>query len=87
MASDLLFSGILPRYPELKVISVESGMGFVPFVLEACDYTFEYGDVRIRATPLKQGREDPACRNTGLLDTHCRRPLVTIEPSHHPLAG
>jgi predicted TIM-barrel fold metal-dependent hydrolase len=44
--ADLLFSGILPRHPELRVVCVESGIGFVPFVLEGCDYTFEYGDVR-----------------------------------------
>jgi predicted TIM-barrel fold metal-dependent hydrolase len=44
--TDLLFSGILPRYPKLKFLSVESGIGFIPFILEACDYTFEYGDVR-----------------------------------------
>ena len=43
---DLLFSGILPRFPERKVVSVESGSGFIPFTLEACDYTFEYGNVR-----------------------------------------
>jgi predicted TIM-barrel fold metal-dependent hydrolase len=28
------------------VVSVESGIGFIPFVLEACDYTFDYGHVR-----------------------------------------
>jgi len=42
---DLLFSGVLPRYPDLKFISVESGIGFLPFLLEACDYTFNYGMV------------------------------------------
>lgn len=40
---DLLFSGVLPRYPDLKFVSVESGIGFLPFLLEACDYTFDYG--------------------------------------------
>jgi len=44
--TDLLFSGVLPRYPDLKFLSVESGIGFIPFILEACDYTFEYGKVR-----------------------------------------
>ena len=44
--ADLLFSGILPRFPELRFVSVESGIGFIPFVLEACDYTFEYGQLR-----------------------------------------
>jgi predicted TIM-barrel fold metal-dependent hydrolase len=43
---DLLFSGILPRHPKLKFLSVESGIGFIPFLLETCDYTFEYGQVR-----------------------------------------
>lgn len=43
---DLLFSGVLARYPELKFVSVESGIGFLPFLLEAADYTFNYGMVR-----------------------------------------
>ncbi len=44
--ADLLLSGVLPRFPELKVVSVESGIGWVPFVLEACDYAFIDGKVR-----------------------------------------
>jgi uncharacterized protein len=43
---DLLFSGVLPRFPKLKVISVESGIGFIPFILESCDYVFHYSQVR-----------------------------------------
>lgn len=43
---DLLFSGVLARFPELRFISVESGIGFIPFVLEACDYAFEYSQIR-----------------------------------------
>ena len=42
---DLLYSGILPRYPNLKFVSVESGIGFLPFLLEAADHTFDYGQV------------------------------------------
>jgi predicted TIM-barrel fold metal-dependent hydrolase len=38
---DLLLSGILIRFPNLKFVSVESGLGWVPFVLEAADYHFE----------------------------------------------
>jgi uncharacterized protein len=38
---DLLLSGLLPRFPELEIVSVESGIGWVPFVLEAVDYMFE----------------------------------------------
>lgn len=38
--SDLLVSGVLARYPEIKFVSVESGIGWIPFVLEALDYQF-----------------------------------------------
>jgi predicted TIM-barrel fold metal-dependent hydrolase len=43
---DLLFSGVLARYPELRVVSVESGAGWVPFVLQAADYQYERMAVR-----------------------------------------
>ncbi len=46
---DLLLSGVLPRHPELRVVSVESGMGWLPFALEAVDYQFlEGGGARTR---------------------------------------
>jgi predicted TIM-barrel fold metal-dependent hydrolase len=38
--ADLITSGLLPRFPELKFVSVESGIGWVPFVLEAADYSY-----------------------------------------------
>jgi len=38
---DLLFSGVLERYPDLRFVSVESGAGWVPFVLQAADYQFD----------------------------------------------
>jgi len=38
--SDLLVSGVLSRYPSIQFVSVESGIGWVPFVLEALDYQF-----------------------------------------------
>jgi predicted TIM-barrel fold metal-dependent hydrolase len=44
--SDLLLSGVLPRHPDTKFVSVESGIGWVPFVLEAADYCFEYAEIR-----------------------------------------
>ena len=36
--SNMLYSGILERFPELKLVSVESGIGWIPFMLEALDY-------------------------------------------------
>ena len=50
---DLLFSGVLARYPELKFISVESGIGFIPFLLESADYTYDYGKVREQRPELE----------------------------------
>lgn len=35
--ADFMFSGILERFPRLKVVSVESGIGWVPYFLEQCD--------------------------------------------------
>jgi len=42
---DLLLSGVLARFPGLRVVSVESGIGFLPFLLEAADYAFAYSRV------------------------------------------
>jgi predicted TIM-barrel fold metal-dependent hydrolase len=44
--ADLLLSGVLPRFPELKFVSVESGLGWIPFLLEAADYSFHAASVR-----------------------------------------
>lgn len=38
--ADLITSGLLARFPSLKFVSVESGIGWVPFVLEAADYSY-----------------------------------------------
>ncbi|HMG40252.1 MAG TPA: amidohydrolase family protein [Acidimicrobiales bacterium] len=38
---DWLFSGVLPRHPGLKVCLSEGGIGWIPYVLERCDYVVE----------------------------------------------
>ena len=43
---DLTMSGILPRNPRLRIVSVESGIGWLPFVKEALDHGFEYATGR-----------------------------------------
>ena len=40
-AVDWLFSGVLLRFPDLKVCLSEGGIGWIPYVLERCDYTVE----------------------------------------------
>jgi uncharacterized protein len=38
---NFLVSGIFDRHPDLKVVSVESGCGWIPFILEAIDYEMD----------------------------------------------
>jgi uncharacterized protein len=33
-----IFAGIFDRHPKLKMVSVESGVGWIPFILETMDY-------------------------------------------------
>ncbi len=39
--SNLILTGILDRFPELKIVSVESGVGWIPFVLDSLEYAFD----------------------------------------------
>ena len=41
MITNLLYSDVLERYPALRFVSVESGVGWIPFVLEACEYQWD----------------------------------------------
>ena len=40
--ANLIYSGLLDRYPQLTFVSVESGIGWIPFQLEFLDWQF-YG--------------------------------------------
>ena len=37
---DIIFSGVLERYPRLKIVSVENEIGWIPFWLGQCDKAF-----------------------------------------------
>lgn len=39
--TNLIFSGLLDRFPALNFVSVESGIGWLPFLLEACEYQMD----------------------------------------------
>ena len=43
--ANFIYSGLLDRYPRLKVVSVESGVGWIPFILDALDYQAEENNV------------------------------------------
>jgi predicted TIM-barrel fold metal-dependent hydrolase len=38
---DLLFSGVLQKHPNLKFMLSEGGIGWIPYIAERCDYTWE----------------------------------------------
>ena len=46
----LIFSGILERYPDLKFISAESGIGWLPYFIERIDYTHRKHQFWTRST-------------------------------------
>jgi predicted TIM-barrel fold metal-dependent hydrolase len=39
--ANLLYSGVLERFPRLRFVSVESGLGWVPYLLETADHQYE----------------------------------------------
>jgi len=39
--ANLIFSGLLDRFPRLKFVSVESGIGWIPFLLDFCEYQMD----------------------------------------------
>ncbi len=45
---NIICSGMLERYPGLKIVSVESGAGWVPFILEALDYEMAENAPKLR---------------------------------------
>jgi predicted TIM-barrel fold metal-dependent hydrolase len=52
---DLLFSGALQRFPNLKFSLAEGGIGWLPYTLERCDYTWDrhryYQDIDFDTRP------------------------------------
>lgn len=47
---NIICSGMLERFPELKIVSVESGAGWIPFILEALDYEMAENAPGLRAS-------------------------------------
>ncbi|MGE2714146.1 amidohydrolase family protein [Mycolicibacterium litorale] len=39
--ADLVFSGMLQRHPDIKFLLSEGGIGWIPYILERLDYTWE----------------------------------------------
>jgi predicted TIM-barrel fold metal-dependent hydrolase len=58
---DLLFSGALQRFPKLQFSLAEGGIGWIPYILERSDYTWErhryYQDIDFDTRPSDLFRE------------------------------
>jgi len=39
--TDLLFSGVLQKHPKLQISLAEGGIGWIPYILERCDFVWE----------------------------------------------
>jgi predicted TIM-barrel fold metal-dependent hydrolase len=53
--ADLVFGGVLARWPDLRVVSVEAYIGWLPFVAEYMDHAYGvhqyWNDLRLREPP------------------------------------
>jgi predicted TIM-barrel fold metal-dependent hydrolase len=55
--TNLVFSGLLDRFPSLNFVSVESGVGWLPFHLELCEYQFDESGVKgLKLRPMEYFR-------------------------------
>jgi predicted TIM-barrel fold metal-dependent hydrolase len=45
---NIICSGMLDRFPTLRIVSVESGTGWIPFILEALDYEMAENAPKLR---------------------------------------
>ncbi|MBM4265423.1 MAG: amidohydrolase [Deltaproteobacteria bacterium] len=44
--TNLIFSGLLDRFPKLNFVSVESGVGWIPFLIECAEYQMDENGVK-----------------------------------------
>jgi predicted TIM-barrel fold metal-dependent hydrolase len=54
--ANLIYSGLLDRYERLQFVSVESGIGWIPFILEALD--MQYRETAANASRLRRKPSD-----------------------------
>ncbi len=57
--ANFMLSGILDKYPRMKMVSVESGIGWIPFLLEALEYQVDemMPDVKLQRRPIEYFRD------------------------------
>ncbi len=88
VACDILFSGIFEEFPALKVVLVESNIGWIPTMLEQCDDMFlRYRWFTGAVEKMSQDAErDLLAELLGHVHGRYRRPRAAAPPqpgSHH----
>lgn len=59
--TNFMVSGVLDRFPMLKIVSVESGIGWIPFMLDHLEYALEFNPgnkVKLDLTPREYFRRN-----------------------------
>ena len=68
-----IFSGVFDRFPDLTMVAVESGIGWIPFILETMDYELSEN------APDHSGANCRSCRRSTSVELVCHV-LVRGEP-------
>lgn len=57
--ANFMLSGLLDKYPRMKMVSVESGIGWIPFLLEALEYQVDemMPEEKLQRRPLQYFRD------------------------------
>ena len=53
MVANIILSRFLERFPTLKICSVESGAGWVPFLLEGLEYQMNEAAMEFEVSPIE----------------------------------
>ena len=97
--ANILMSRFLERHPTLKIVSVESGAGWIPYLLEALEYMSNEAGLEYRPSPSEvfKRRSTPAPSSSGRISCRrsgrsaptisCSRPISRIPPACSPTAS
>jgi predicted TIM-barrel fold metal-dependent hydrolase len=53
VVANIIMSGFLENFPTLKIVSVESGVGWLPMMLESLEYQMQQNSLKYKTPPLE----------------------------------
>jgi predicted TIM-barrel fold metal-dependent hydrolase len=80
---DLITGGVPHRFPELKMVSVESGVGWIPFLLEALDWQWKNNGVA-QEHPEYDLLPSEATSSSASRTTSSTRRTIRTRPARRP---